>query len=71
MPWQSAGALTVSIAMFNVVPLLVGGIQYLGHGKPKELGLPGNEWNYRMVKRDDQYEKYAAEIRKSMDATKS
>ena len=39
--------------------------------KPKELGLPGNEWNYRMVKRDDQYEKYAAEIRKSMDATKS
>ena len=32
MPWQSAGAMTVIIAMFNVVPLLVGGIQYLGHG---------------------------------------
>ena len=32
MPWQSAGAMTVIIAMFNVVPLLVGGVQYLGHG---------------------------------------
>lgn len=32
MPWQSAGAMTVIIAMFNVVPLLVGGVQQLGHG---------------------------------------
>jgi hypothetical protein len=35
MPWQSAGAMTVIIAMFNVVPLLVGGIQQLGHGVSK------------------------------------
>ena len=32
MPWQSMASLGVIIAMFNVVPALNTGVQYLGYG---------------------------------------
>ena len=32
MPWQSLSSLVVVITMFNVAPLLVSGIQYVGYG---------------------------------------
>lgn len=41
-------------------------VTYYGQ-KSKELGLPANEWNYRMAKRDEMYHRMAKEVRKSMD----
>jgi hypothetical protein len=129
MPWQSLSSLVVVMTMFNVVPLLVTGIQYAAYGvsslffvftvdsgsgsigpflrrfrahpvvdfpvfvslgvrrtraathylrccfhhlflfiqKPKELGLPANDWNYRMAKRDEVYKRMEREVRKSMN----
>ncbi|VEU40346.1 unnamed protein product [Pseudo-nitzschia multistriata] len=67
MPWQSMASLGVIITMFNVVPALNAGVQYLGYGKKKELGLTSNEWNYRMSKRDAAYEQHAARVRAEMD----
>eukprot|EP00429_Kryptoperidinium_foliaceum_P072270 CAMPEP_0176055588 /NCGR_PEP_ID=MMETSP0120_2-20121206/27675_1 /TAXON_ID=160619 /ORGANISM="Kryptoperidinium foliaceum, Strain CCMP 1326" /LENGTH=63 /DNA_ID=CAMNT_0017389083 /DNA_START=102 /DNA_END=293 /DNA_ORIENTATION=- len=52
MPYQSLSSLVVVATMFNVAAGLVGGIHYLANGKSKELGLPANEFNYRMDKRD-------------------
>mmetsp|Transcript_26219 Transcript_26219/g.29450 ORF Transcript_26219/g.29450 Transcript_26219/m.29450 type:complete len:82 (-) Transcript_26219:213-458(-) len=66
MPWQSLGAMTVILTMFNVIPALNSLIQHVAYGKPKELGLMANEWNYKMVKRDERYEQFAAEVRKQM-----
>ncbi|KAG7347916.1 hypothetical protein IV203_031329 [Nitzschia inconspicua] len=66
MPWQSLSSLFVVMTMFNVTPLLVSGIHYIGYGKKKELGLPSNEWNYRMEKRDEMYKRIEKEVRKSM-----
>jgi len=37
--------------------------------KQKELGLTANEWNYRMVKRDEMYKKHEARVRAEMDAS--
>jgi len=68
MPWQSLTSLAVVVTMFNVVPLLVTGVQQLGYGKKKELGLPANEWNYRMVKRDEMYLKFEKQVRKEMES---
>eukprot|EP00529_Nitzschia_sp_RCC80_P038005 CAMPEP_0113504158 /NCGR_PEP_ID=MMETSP0014_2-20120614/34567_1 /TAXON_ID=2857 /ORGANISM="Nitzschia sp." /LENGTH=67 /DNA_ID=CAMNT_0000399251 /DNA_START=77 /DNA_END=280 /DNA_ORIENTATION=+ /assembly_acc=CAM_ASM_000159 len=65
MPWQSLSSLAVVITMFNVAGALVGSIQYLSYGKSKELGLPGNEFNYRMDKRDDMYNRMLKEVQRS------
>jgi len=42
-------------------------VQY-NKGIYKSVGFMANEWNYRMVKRDESYEKFEAQIRKSMVA---
>jgi len=55
--------------MFNVVPALNSGVQYLAYGKSKELGLTSNEWNYRMSKRDEAYKQYEARVRAEMDSS--
>jgi hypothetical protein len=36
--------------------------------KQKTLGLCENEFKYRLTKRDESYEKFAAQIRNNMDA---
>eukprot|EP00980_Cylindrotheca_fusiformis_P010406 scaffold2311_cov107-Cylindrotheca_fusiformis.AAC.7 len=64
--WQGAAALFVVTSMFNVASGLVAGIHYLSEGKSKELGLCDDEFKYRMEKRDVAYNKFAAEVRKSM-----
>jgi hypothetical protein len=39
MPWQSAGALLVVVAAFNVAAGLVGGIHYLSEGVSSKFSL--------------------------------
>ncbi|CAJ1936235.1 unnamed protein product [Cylindrotheca closterium] len=67
MPWQSVSSLFVVGGMFNVVAGLMGGIHYLSEGKSKELGMCENDFKYGMEKRDITYNKFAAEVRKSMN----
>jgi len=71
MPYQSLASLSVIIAMFNVVPALNTGVQALAYGKKKELGLTSNEWNYRMVKRDEAYAEHVARVQAEMEKNKS
>eukprot|EP00533_Pseudo-nitzschia_delicatissima_P014837 CAMPEP_0197263980 /NCGR_PEP_ID=MMETSP1432-20130617/1512_1 /TAXON_ID=44447 /ORGANISM="Pseudo-nitzschia delicatissima, Strain UNC1205" /LENGTH=70 /DNA_ID=CAMNT_0042728567 /DNA_START=92 /DNA_END=304 /DNA_ORIENTATION=- len=66
MPYQSLASLSIIIAMFNVVPALNSGVQYLAYGKKKELGLASNEWNYRMTKRDAAYAEHVKRVQAEM-----
>lgn len=66
MPWQSVASLSVIIGMFNVVPALNTGVQYLAYGKKKELGLTASEWNYRMANRDIAYQAHVERVKAEM-----